>query len=44
MILHRCLGCGFVRANRLAADDNMLAFDDLPLVPPPESDAAASVH
>jgi hypothetical protein len=32
MILHRCLGCGFVRANRLAADDNMLAFDDLQLV------------
>jgi hypothetical protein len=36
MIVHRCLGCGFVRANRLAADDNMLAFDDLPLVPPDE--------
>jgi hypothetical protein len=34
MILHRCLGCGFERANRLAADDNMLAFGDLPTVPP----------
>ena len=32
MILHYCLGCGFIRANRLAADDNMLAFDDLPRV------------
>lgn len=38
MIVHRCLGCGFVRANRLAADDNMLAFGDLPLIPPPVTD------
>ena len=32
MVVHRCLGCGFERNNRLAADDNMLLFDDLPLV------------
>ncbi|MCA1668601.1 MAG: RNHCP domain-containing protein [Thermomicrobia bacterium] len=30
MIVHRCLGCGFQRNNRLAADDNMLRFEDLP--------------
>ncbi len=30
MIVHRCLGCGFMRNNRLAADDNMLLFDELP--------------
>lgn len=22
MLLHRCLGCGIVRRNRIAADDN----------------------
>ena len=31
MILHRCLGCGFMRANRLAADDTLPVFDALPL-------------
>ncbi len=30
MILHRCLGCGFERNNRLAADDNMYLFEELP--------------
>ncbi len=30
MIVHRCLGCGFERNNRLAADDNMLLFEELP--------------
>lgn len=30
MIVHRCLGCGFERNNRLAADDNMLLFEALP--------------
>jgi DNA-directed RNA polymerase subunit RPC12/RpoP len=30
MIIHRCLGCGFERNNRLAADDNILLFDELP--------------
>lgn len=35
MIAHRCLGCGFVRSNRLAADDMMPVYDDLPIVLPP---------
>lgn len=39
MIVHRCLGCGFARNNRLAADDNMLLFDELPFVPPRNDDA-----
>lgn len=30
MVVHRCLGCGFERNNRLAADDNMLRFEELP--------------
>jgi len=32
MVVHRCLGCGFERNNRLAADDNMLLFEDLPII------------
>lgn len=32
MVVHRCLGCGFERNNRLAADDNILLFDELPVV------------
>jgi DNA-directed RNA polymerase subunit RPC12/RpoP len=31
MVVHRCLGCGFERNNRLAADDNMLLFEELPV-------------
>jgi hypothetical protein len=38
MILHRCLGCGFARANRLAADDNMLAFEELPVISASEAE------
>jgi hypothetical protein len=34
VILHRCLGCGVERYNRVAADDNLLACMHLPLVPP----------
>jgi hypothetical protein len=30
-IVHRCLGCGFERHNRVAADDNPLAVMRLPL-------------
>ena len=29
MVVHRCLGCGFVRNNRLAADDNILLYEGL---------------
>jgi len=35
VIVHRCLGCGFERANRLAADDNIALLTRLPLVAPP---------
>ncbi len=34
VIVHRCLGCGFERYNRVAADDNPLAVMQLPLVDP----------
>ena len=34
VVLHRCLGCGVERYNRVAADDNLLACLRLPLVPP----------
>ena len=34
VIVHRCLGCGFERSNRVAADDNPLAVMRLPLVEP----------
>jgi RNHCP domain-containing protein len=32
MVVHRCLGCGFERNNRLAADDNILLFEELPVM------------
>lgn len=31
-IVHRCLGCGFERHNRIAADDNFEAVTGLPAV------------
>lgn len=34
VLLHRCLGCGFERYNRVAADDNPLLLMRLPLVEP----------
>lgn len=34
VLVHRCLGCGFERYNRVAADDNPLAIMQLPLVVP----------
>ncbi len=34
VILHRCLGCGLERHNRVAADDNAVALLRLPPVPP----------
>jgi hypothetical protein len=34
VVLHRCLGCGVERYNRVAADDNPLTCLRLPLVPP----------
>ncbi len=34
VMVHRCLGCGFERHNRLAADDNWPLFESLPVVAP----------
>jgi hypothetical protein len=34
VIVHRCLGCGFERHNRIAADDNFAAVMRLPVVEP----------
>lgn len=34
VLVHRCLGCGRQRHNRLAADDNVLALVRLPLEQP----------
>ena len=34
-VLHRCLGCGFERYNRVAADDSPLLLMRLPLLDPP---------
>ncbi|HUG16665.1 MAG TPA: RNHCP domain-containing protein [Thermomicrobiales bacterium] len=42
VLAHRCLGCGFVRFNRIAADDNPVLLDELPIVDPP--DHAGDVH
>ncbi|GHO53961.1 RNHCP domain-containing protein [Ktedonobacter robiniae] len=34
VIVHRCLGCGFERFNRVAADDDYELMLELPMVPP----------
>lgn len=34
VLVHRCLGCGFERFNRVAADDDYPAVAALPTVPP----------
>jgi hypothetical protein len=34
VVVHRCLGCGFVRYNRIAADDNPVLLAELPIVDP----------
>lgn len=41
VVLHRCLGCGLERHNRIAADDNPLALLRLPPVPPRLGGAAS---
>jgi hypothetical protein len=33
MLVHECLGCGAIRRNRVAADDNVVATMRLPVVP-----------
>ncbi|HEX6799564.1 MAG TPA: RNHCP domain-containing protein [Ktedonobacterales bacterium] len=34
VIVHRCLGCGFERFNRIAADDDFDLVLELPVLPP----------
>jgi len=34
VLIHRCLGCGFERFNRIAADDNFELMLSLPELPP----------
>jgi hypothetical protein len=34
VLVHRCLGCGFERFNRIAADDNFDLVLELPQLPP----------
>jgi RNHCP domain-containing protein len=34
VLVHRCLGCGFERFNRIAADDNFELMLTLPTLPP----------
>jgi hypothetical protein len=33
VLVHRCLGCGFERFNRIAADDNFELVLTLPILP-----------
>lgn len=37
VLVHRCLGCGIERWNRIAADDHPLVLMALPLLPPPRA-------
>lgn len=41
VVVHRCLGCGFTRYNRIAADDNPILLGELPIVDPPEAGSAS---
>jgi PII-like signaling protein len=34
VLVHRCLGCGFERFNRIAADDDFELVSSLPVLPP----------
>jgi hypothetical protein len=42
MVVHKCLGCDFVRYNRIAADDNPIVLAELPVLDPPGPDATWS--
>jgi predicted nucleic acid-binding Zn-ribbon protein len=44
VIVHRCLGCGFERFNRIAADDDFDLVLSLPIVPPRSAHPAESEH
>lgn len=41
-IVHRCLGCGFERFNRIGADDDFDLVLSLPVVPPRSARSAAA--
>ena len=43
VVIHRCLGCGFVRYNRVAADDSPLALSRLPVLDQREVAAIAAI-
>ncbi len=38
VLVHRCLGCGFERFNRIAADDDFELVLSLPTLPPRAND------
>jgi hypothetical protein len=44
VIVHRCLGCGFERFNRIAADDDFDLVLTLPVVPPRSAAAPATAQ
>jgi hypothetical protein len=44
VIVHHCLGCGFERFNRIAADDNFDLVLALPVVPPRSAAAPTSAR
>lgn len=38
VVVHRCRGCGVVRYNRVAADDNPVLLEELPVLDLPNDD------
>lgn len=38
VLVHECRGCGVIRYNRIAADDNPVLLSRLPVIEPPASD------
>jgi len=40
VVVHRCLGCGFERFNRIAADDDLPLALSLPALPPRQAEGA----
>jgi hypothetical protein len=44
MLVHECRGCGLVRHNRIAADDNVVAMMRLPVVDTGSGDEVEEVE
>lgn len=42
VLVHRCLGCGLERFNRIAADDDLPLARSLPTLPPRQAEGAAA--